>query len=188
VIERCAEPTTGGVACVAGSGIPRGNVIGNTAAHRLRAVPVGLMAAIASSVRGGQGIVAVQMAGRARGLGGIGVSPGERPARCGVIKFPVGPIQGVVAGGALGGGKARGDVIWHVPAKGLCAGPGGLVAAETIGVRGGEVGVVAGVAVGASRNLTCRGELMRAGERPAGGAVVESGVVPGDCVVARGTI
>ena len=103
VIECGAEPTGSGVAAgsVAGERESRGNVIGHGATEGLRALPGGLMAAVAGGVCGGERVVAIDVAGRARRFGGIGVSAGERPASGAVIELAVGPEQRVVAGGAL---------------------------------------------------------------------------------------
>src|SRR5271165_5502791 len=93
-----------------------------------------------------------------------------------------------MTGGALGSGEARGDVVGHVAAKSLRADPGGLMAAVAIRVCRGEIIVVADMAIGARGNLPSGSELMRAGEWPARGAVVEDGGGPCNGVVARGTI
>lgn len=92
VIESGAEPTGRSVATVAGGGIAGGEVIGHAAAQCLRAIPGGLMAAVASGIGGGQGVIAIDMAGGAGSLAGIGVGSGERPPSRGVIKFSIGPI------------------------------------------------------------------------------------------------
>lgn len=65
-----------------------------------------------------------------------------------------------MAGGALRGGEACGDVIGNIAAERLGAGPGGLVAAVAIGVGGGEVVVVVDVAIGARGNFSCGGQLV----------------------------
>ena len=188
MVECCAQPSGGSVASVAGRGITGGNVIGDAAAERLRAGPCGLVAAIAGSVRGCQRVVAIDVASRARSFAGVGVCAGERPSGGGVVKFSVGPIQSVVTGRALRSGKACGDVVGHAAAKRLATDPGGLVAAVAIGVGGGEIVIVADVAIGAGGNFPGGSQLVRAGEWPAGGAVVEDGGGPGNRVVARGTI
>ena len=79
-------------------------------------------------------------------------------------------------------------MIWNAATECLRAVPGGLVAAVTIGVGGGERVVVVDVAIGAGRDLAGRGELVRTRERPAGGAVIKRGVGPGDRIVAGRTV
>jgi hypothetical protein len=188
MVERRSQPTAGGVAGVASGGIASGDVIGDAAAHGLRAVPVRFVAAVASGVGSGEGVIAVEMASGTGGFCWIGVNASERPTGSCVIKFSVGPVERVVAGGALRSRESRRDVIGNVAAKGLRAGPGGLMATIAIGVGGGEVVIVAGVTIGASGNSSGGCELMRTGEGPACAAVIEGGVVPRDGVVARGTI
>lgn len=84
----------------------------------MRAVPVGLVAAVAGSVRGGEGIIVVHMAVGAGGDRGTGrgrhlVCAGERPSGSAVVKLAVGPGDRVVTGGAERRGELRGNVIGH---------------------------------------------------------------------------
>ena len=92
VVKCCAQPTTGGMAGVAGGGIARGNVIGDAATERLRAGPGRLMAPVASRVRGREGVIVVDVACRAWGFAGVGVCACERPAGGGVVELSVSPI------------------------------------------------------------------------------------------------
>lgn len=76
----------------------RCDVIRNRAAHRLCAVPLIQMAAVAIRVGAGQGVVVIDMAGRAgRGY----MKSGERPTGRAVIKGRRAPTRGCVAGGAV---------------------------------------------------------------------------------------
>ena len=81
---------------------------------------------------------------------------------------------------------AGGDVVRHRAAKRLRADPRRLVAPVTRSVRRGQAVVIADVAVRASRNFgACRRwHLMRAGERPASGAVIKRPRIPRRGVVA----
>jgi len=165
VIECGAQPTGSCVAAggVAGEWESSGNVIGDGATEGLRALPSGLMAAVAGGVCRGKRVVAIDVAGGAGRFGGIGVSAGQRPASGAVIEFPVGPEQRVMASGALRGREAGGDVIGDLATKGLRAGPIGLVAAVAIGVGGGQVVIVADVTLRAGGDLSGRRHLMGAG-------------------------
>lgn len=83
-----------------------------------------------------------------------------------------------MAGGAEGSGELRSDVVGNSAAESRGVVPVGGVAAVAIGVGAGQVVVVVGVAEGAgSRSV-------RASQREARCAVVESGIVPGGGVVA----
>jgi hypothetical protein len=160
VVKRCTEPAGGGVTSVAGGGIAGGEVVGYTATQCLRAIPGSLVAAVTSGIGGCQGVIAIDVASRAGSFAGIGMSASERPARRRVIKFSVRPTQSVVAGGALGSGKACGDVIGDIAAERLGADPCGLVAAVAVGVGGGEVVVVVDVAIGAGGNFSGGSQLV----------------------------
>jgi hypothetical protein len=72
-----------------------------------------------------------------------------------------------MAGGTKGGGKGGSHVIGNNSTESLCAVPIGLVAAIAIGVGAGQVVIVVHVAERAGRRS------VRAGERPASGAVIE---------------
>ena len=62
------------------------------------------------------------------------------------------------------------------------------MAAVAIRVRRREGVVVAHVAVGAGHDFTGRRHLVRTGQRPARGAVIEDRGIPSDCVVAGRTV
>jgi len=124
---------TGGVA---GGRKTCGNVIGNRAAERLRALPRREVAAIAGGIRRSQRVVAIDVARRTRSLGGVGVRARQGPARGAVIKLPVGPQNRVMASGTLCRREAGRDVIWYRAAERCRAVPIGLVAADTSGVGG----------------------------------------------------
>ncbi len=84
----------------------------------MRAVPVGLVAAVAGSVRGGQGIIVVHMAigassDRRAWSGRHLVRAGERPSSGAVVKFAVGPRSGVMTCRAERSRELRGNVIGH---------------------------------------------------------------------------
>lgn len=187
VIECGVEPACCGVAGIAGGGETGGKMVGDDAAESLCAVPVGLVAAVARGVCGGEGIIIVHMTvgagcdcgtGRGRHL----VRAGERPSGGAVVKLAVGPGDGVVAGGAERSGELCGNVVGYEAAKSLCAGPIGSVAAVAVSVGGGEVVIIADMAEGA------RGGGMGAGEGKARDAVIEGGGGPGCGVVALRTI
>src|SRR5580704_11264138 len=146
------------------------------------------MAAVAGGVCGSERVVAIDVAGGAGRDGGIGMSASQGPASGAVIEFSVGPEERVVASGALRGGEACGDVIGDVAAEGLRAGPVGLVTAIAIGVGGSETVVATDVTLGAGGDHTCGRHLVRAGQWPAGSAVIEGGHVPADGCVAVRTI
>src|SRR3984893_13181920 len=145
------------------------------------------MAAVAGGVRGSERVVAVDVAGRAGSLGGIGMSSGQRPAGRAVIKLSVCPIHRVMAGGALCRRETRSDVIGNGPAKRLLLGPVRLVAAVAIGVGRSQRVVASHVTLRAGRDLASRRHLVRARQRPTGTAVIELAVSPGSDGVATGT-
>lgn len=172
VIECGVEPGCCGVAGVAGGGEIGREMVGDEAAEGLRAVPVGLVAAVAGGVRAGEGIIVVHMAIGAGSDGGTGrgrhlVRASERPSGGAVVKLAVGPGDSVVASGAERRGELRGNVIGHKAAESLRTGPIGSVAAVTVGVGGGEVVIIVDVAEGTGRGG------MGAGEREAGDGVIE---------------
>src|ERR1700730_5714927 len=145
------------------------------------------MAAVAGGVRGSERVVAVDVAGRAGSLGGIGMSSGQRPAGRAVIKLSVCPIHRVMAGGALCRREPRSDVIGNGPAKRLRLGPVRLVATVAIGVGRSQRVVASHVTLRAGRDLASRRHLVRARQRPTGTAVIELAVSPGSDGVATGT-
>ena len=51
MVERGSQPTARRVAAIAGGRISRGDVVGNGAAKRLRALPLRLMTAVTSGIR-----------------------------------------------------------------------------------------------------------------------------------------
>jgi len=85
-------------------------VVRHIAAKRWRAVPSGLVAAVAVRVRGGEGIVVAHVAigaGHNFARGRQLVRAGQRPAGHGVIEHHVCPQRRVVAGGAIGRREGR---------------------------------------------------------------------------------
>jgi hypothetical protein len=183
VFEGGVEPAYGGVAAIAGRWESRSDVIRHEAPERLRAVPIGSVAAIAGCVRRGQGVIVVDVAiGAGFDCGARGgrhlVRTRERPARGAVIELPVSPGNSVMAGGAECGRKSGSNVIGNNAAERLRAVPIGLVATVAIGVGAGEIVVVVDVTERAGRGG------MRAGERPTGGAVIEARADPAIEIVA----
>ena len=112
----------------------------------------------------------------------------KRPARRAVVELAVRPKQCVVARRALRRREARRDVVWHRSAERLCAHPCRLVAAVAIRVRRREGVVVSRVAIGASHDFPGRLQLVRACQRPAGGAVIKDRRGPRYGVVAGGAV
>ncbi len=172
VIECGVEPGRCGVAGVAGGGEIGRDMIGDEAAEGLRAVPVGLVAAVAGGVGGGEGIIVVHVAigaggDRRTGRGRHLVRASERPSGGAVVKLAVCPGDSVVASRAERSGELRGNVVRHEAAEGLRAVPIGTVAAVAVGVGGGEVVIIVEVAEGAGRGG------MGAGECEAGDGVIE---------------
>lgn len=179
MVESCAKPSGGGVACVASSRITGGDVIRDCAAKSLRAVPIGGMAAVTRGVRRGEGVVVVDVAQVA---GGRKVSAGERPTGGAVIERAGLPGRGVVASGAQRSGKSRGDVIGHSATHCGCAGPRGSVAAVAIGIGGGQIVIVVDVAQRAGS-----GDVS-ASQREASGAVIKIGSAPTESGVTVRTV
>jgi len=82
--------------------------------------------------------------------------------------------------------ESGGDVVRDVAAQGLRVGPIRGVAGIASGA--GQVVIVTGVALRATRNLASGRQLVAAGKRPASDRVVKGIVSPRDCVVAGGAI
>lgn len=180
----------GPVACVVAlralrSGESGVDVIGHVAAERLRFVPVRGVAAVAIRVRGGERVVIVGMAACARCRG---MHTSEGPAgRCVIEGSHVGPGNGVVACGTLAHGECRTGRGMRGIIRLL---PGSEVATGIAAIRGRDIQrvVVVDVALRAIRYFAGGRELVRVGEREAGGGVIERGVRPGRCVVALRTL
>ena len=137
------------------------------------------MAAVASSICGGEAVIVVdvaKIAGRSR------MCAGESPARRRVIEHAGVPGGGVVTGGTEGTGETGCNVIWNVAAESCRAVPGGLMAAIAIGVGRSEVVIIVHV------TLSAGSVDVRASQRKASRAVIECGGSPGDGVMARGAI
>ena len=143
VIKRRPGPRGRRVAGVAGRRIAGGDVVRDGAAERLRAVPIGLMAGIASSVGGRQRVVVAHMAQVA---GGRKMRARKRKARGSMIKRSVGPCCCVVTGRTLRRRVVQGDVVRYRTAERLRAVPVRRVAAVAVGVGACEVVVVADMA------------------------------------------
>ena len=147
------------------------DVIWNYAAHRLRAVPLIQMAAVATRIRAGEGVVVVDMAGRARRRQ---VIASERPAGRGVIKIRRAPTRGRVAGRAIRKGESPSGRGVH-GRGGLLPGSKMAAGCATGRRRNLQIKIVAGVTIRARRNLSCRRELMQVLQRKAGGIVAPGG-------------
>ena len=118
VIECGVEPGCSGVAGVAGGGVTGSEMVGDEAAEGLRAVPVGLVAAVAGGVRGSEGIIVVYVAiGASSDRGAWSrrhlVRAGERPSGGAVVKFAVGPRSGVMTCRAERSGELRSNVVGY---------------------------------------------------------------------------
>jgi hypothetical protein len=135
----------------------------------IRAIEIRQVAADASRVRAGQVVIAIHVALRA--LQGR-VRAGQREARRRVIKGRIAPARGCVA--LLAGLREVGLHVIRVRR----AVEIGQVAADAGGVRGGQVVVVIDVALGALQGR------VRAGQREAGGRVIEGRARPGRRVMA----
>jgi len=179
--------------------IGRGYVIRNITAVGLRVRVISLVAAVTIGGWIAGCVIAAEVAVRARihhwpdgscdrGARRQHVRPLQGESRGAVVKLAVCPQNGVVAGGTQRSREARADVIGHVSAKGGCAVPGRLMAAIAIGVGRGEIVVVICVTVRALIYLSCRSQLVRARQGPAGGRVVKHYVGPQRGVVALRTI
>ena len=158
----------GGVGGIVGL-LPSDEVAAGSAASRgsnLQIVVIGNVAVGAGVDFAGGGVLVQILKRESRGI----VVPGRNP------------IGGGVAGGALGGGEPSGNVIGDSAAHG----GGGvvlvLVANDAIGVCRGEIVIVVQMTIGA------RCGNVRAGESPAGGAVIEHCGGPGNRVVTRGAV
>ena len=107
VVESGGAPDDGVVARGAErSGEASGYVIGNATADRLRAAPIGCVAAVAIGIRRSQGIVSAHVAlgaggDLARGRHLVGIR--ECEARGAVVKHAVGPHRDAMATGASRG-------------------------------------------------------------------------------------
>ena len=163
------------MAGIAGGRVSSGNVVGDRTAEGLSAVPLRDMAAVAGSVRRGEGIVVVDVAVRA-GLhaagGGDNVAAREGPSGSAVIELAVGPRERVVAGGAHGSGEVRGDMVGYSAAKSCSAIPIGSVAAGVVAVRNSETVIVADVALIAIGDHAGWRHLVIADESPTSGGVI----------------
>lgn len=186
VIESRPQPAGSVVATRSGAvrGEARSDVIGNRATERGGTLPGGDVAAIAVR-RQTAGVVAADVASRARSFGGIGVGAGEREACGAVIKFPRSPGGDGMARSALccGNWEAGGNVVRNVPSDGHRAIKRRRVATITIG--GIQRVIVADVASGARSG---RGRHVRAHQREAGNAVIERSGIPARSGVACRTI
>jgi len=186
----------GGVARDASCRIRGGDVIRHVRAIRLRIRVVRLMAAVAIGGRIASRVVPSDVAVRAcinhwadrarhRRARRQHMRTLQREARRAMVKFSIHPRHRVVAARAHGCREICRDVVWHVSAKRLCAGPRRLMAAVTIRVRARERVVVVDMAVRTEVHLAGWRQLMRTRQRPACRAVIEDRRCPGDGVVAR---
>ena len=186
VIESRSQPTGGVVAARSGAvgGETRSDVVGNRATEGDGTLPGRNVAAIAVR-RQTAGIVAADVASRARCFGGVGVGAGEREASGAVIKFPRSPGGDGMARSALcrGNWEPGGNVVRNVPSDGHRAIKRCRVATITIG--GIQRVIVADVASGARSR---RGRHVRAYQREAGDAVIKRSGIPARSGVACRTI
>jgi len=186
MVKRRAEPGSGVVTRVAGGRVARGDVVGDGAAQRDRALPGREVATVTIRVRSREGVIVIDVALPASRAGQV--IAGQRPARGAVIELCVGPQKRVVAGRAKRCWETGLDVIRHVSAKRRSALPGGDVAAVAVRIRRGKIVIVSYVAIGARDDSSCRRQLMRTRERPTGHAMVENSCIPGNRVVTGGAI
>jgi len=200
--ENCAQPGLRNprrMAGGAGRGVGRSDVIWHVCAVRLSIREVRLMATVAISRRIAGRVVAADVAvgagidHRPDGAGDGGARREhmralKREARSAVVKLSIGPQQSVVAARTERGRKARRDVVGDVTAEGRRAIPGGLMAAVAIGVGRGEIVVVSDVTIRAEVHFSCRSELVRTCQRPAGHGMVEDHIRPKRGVVTCGAI
>ena len=143
VIKRRPCPPRRRVAGVAGRRITCCLMVRDRASHGKGAVPIGLMAAIASSVGGRQRVVVAhmaQVAGRRK------MRARKRKAGGSMIKRSVGPCCCVVTGRTLRRRVVQGHVVRYRTAERLRAVVVGRVAAVAIGVGACEVVVVSDMA------------------------------------------
>lgn len=132
VVKSRAEPRGSVVASCARSWVAGGDVIGNIAAECCRALPGGNVAPVAIRIRGGEVVIAIDMALRASRAGQV--ESGEGPAGGAVIEFSVSPFGDGMTRGAsrCGRGKTRFDVVGDIATVARRAIPSGEVAAHAI--------------------------------------------------------
>ena len=187
VIKNAIGPGGDGMARGAGrgsSGKRRGDVVGNIAAKGLRAEPGRLMTAHA--VSGAQGVVVIDVAGDA-GSGRWRHMRADKSETCGSVieRRDVGPGDGVVASGAIRGGKLRSGgrvrgIVGLLPCREVTTRIGAIRVCGSQGV------IAADVALGAGGDFACGGHLMRIGKREAGAAVIKNAIGPGGDGMAGG--
>ncbi len=117
MVEGGAQPRGGVVASGARRRVTGRDVIRDISAERSRALPGCDVASVTIGVRGGEIVIAIDVALRA--CRACEVEARQRPAGGAVIEFPVGPFcNGVTSRAGRGGRrKARFDVIRNVAAK-----------------------------------------------------------------------
>ena len=146
------------------------NVIGYDAAEGGRTGPSRLVTAIAIGVGGGQGVIVIDVALHTGGGGEV--IAGQGPAGDAVIERGGGPRDGVVASGAVRGGKrSTGSGVRGI----VGALPSGEVATGIAAIVGlnGEGVIVINVARSAVCSFASGNKLMRVGKRETGGAVIK---------------
>ena len=176
-----ASRAVGGGKGSAGSGVRR----------IIRLLPGGKVASGIAAIRGlnGEGVIVIDVAGRASWnltRGDQLVRIGERETGGAVIESGTGPVDGVVARGAVanresGAGSGVRGIVGTLPSRQVAAG----IAA--IGGLNGEGKIAVDVARSATGNFAAVGdELVRVGKGETGGAVIEFAVGPsGDGVAGR---
>jgi len=174
VIESGVGPARGVVAGFAGLRETSRDVVGHIAAEGLRTVPIRCVAGIASRIRGREIVIVVCVATRARRSD---MDARERPAGHGVIECIVRPRDGVVAGGAVGGGESAASRRVRRIVRLL---PRGEVATgiATIGRLGCQTIVAANVALRATCDLASGRQLVRIRQWETRGAMVKLPIGP----------
>ena len=117
MVEGGAQPRGSVVASGAGRRVAGRDVIGNISAERSRALPCRDVTSVAIGVRGGEIVIAIDVALRA--CRACQVEARQRPAGSAMIEFPVGPFcNGMTSRtGGRSRRETRFDVIGNISAK-----------------------------------------------------------------------
>ena len=132
MVESGAQPRRSVVASGARRRVTGRDVIRNISAERSSALPCRDVATVTICVRGGEIVIAVDVALRA--CRACQMKTGKRPAGGAVIEFPVGPFSNRVTSraGRRGRWETRFDVIGNIAAKCRRAIPGRKMTAHAI--------------------------------------------------------